>query len=279
MTRATIVSCVNHKGGCLKTSATVNLGAALARAGKRVLLLDLDAQQNLTQSLIGPVEYSDDEPTLYDALVEECAVDHLVRPTQQPGLDIVPCAEDFANADLSLVTAVGREFILKSMLEQTAALQHYDIVLIDNPPAISLVVVNALVASDFYIVPCSAEYLPMVGLTLLGNSIGRLQKVAPRLALLGVIVTLYARNERVCQQVDRMLRAELGANVFDTRVRVNTKAKAAPAVRKTIFEYEASGQGRGTQDYTRLAAEFLRRLEEAGVELTRTGKGELVANG
>lgn len=273
---ASIVSCVNHKGGCLKTSVTANLGAALARAGKRVLLLDLDAQQNLTQSLIGAIEYSDDEPTLYDALVDEGPIDHLIRPTGQHGLDIVPCAEDFANADLSLVTAVGREFILKTMLEQTDALEHYDIVLIDNPPAISLVVVNSLVASDFYIVPCSAEYLPMVGLTLLGNSIGRLQKVAPNLALLGVIVTLYARNERVCQQVDKMLRAELGANIFDTRVRVNTKAKSAPAVRKTIFEYESSRQGRGTQDYTRLAAEFLERLGNAGLPVTEK---ELVANG
>lgn len=259
--RAIVVSCVNHKGGCLKTAVTANLGAALARVGKRVLVIDLDAQQNLTQSLIGPVQYSPDEPTLYDALIEERSLDHLIRGTSQPGLDIIPSNEDFANMDLSLVNAVGRESILNGCLLGTQALENYNYVLIDNPPAISLVAVNSLVASDFYIVPCSAEYLPMVGLTLLGASIGKLQKIAPRLSLLGVIITLFARNERVCQQVERMLRKELGENIFQTKVRVNTKAKSAPAVRKTIFEYEKDEQGRGTQDFTRLAAEFLERLE------------------
>ena len=264
--RALVISCVNHKGGCLKTTVTANLGAALARGGKRVLVIDLDAQQNLTQSLIGPLAYSPDEATLYDALLEERSLDHLIRPTTQSGLDIVPCMEDFANADLSLVNAIGRESILNGCLARTDALRSYDFVLVDNPPAISLVAVNSLVASDFYIVPCSAEYLPMVGLTLLGNTIGKLQKIAPRLALLGVIVTLFARNERVCQQVDKMLRKELGENIFETKIRVNTKAKSAPAVRKTIFEYEKDGAGRGTQDFTQLAAEFLDRIARAYAE-------------
>lgn len=261
MKKPTIVSIVNHKGGSLKTTMTANLGAALARAGKRVLLLDLDAQQNLTQSLIGPVELVEGVPTLFDALVENSTLDHLITKTPEKGLDLVPCAEDFTGADLSLVLAMGREHILRTCLERTSALQDYDIVLMDCPPSISLVVVNGLAASDWFLVPCSAEYLPMVGLALLGNSIAKVQIVAPELQLLGVVLTLFARNERVCRQVESLLRRDLGEKLFETRIRVNTKAKSAPGVRKTIFAYESDKQGRGTVDFTALADEFLRRLE------------------
>jgi len=260
MSNTVIVSVVNHKGGCLKTTVTANLGAALARLGKRVLLVDLDAQQNLTTSLIGTIPYEDGMPTLYDALVDETGLDHLICDTTEKNLFIIPCLEDFAGADLSLVSAVGRESILKSCFEQTERLAEFDIVLLDNPPSISLVVMNALVASDFFLVPCSAEYLPMIGLTLLGNSIGKMQKVAPDLAPLGVVLTLYSRNERICRQVESMLRKELGQTLLETKIRVNTKAKAAPSVRKTIFQYENSTNGRGTQDFSALADEFLDRL-------------------
>jgi chromosome partitioning protein len=256
-----IISVVNHKGGCLKTTVTANLGAALARVGKKVLLVDLDAQQNLTQSLIGPIEYQEGVPTLFDALVDETGLDHLIRQTGTPGLDVIPCTEDFAGADISLVSAVGREQILKECFAKTASLGQYDFVLLDNPPSISLVVMNSLVASDFFLVPCSAEYLPMVGLTLLGNSIGKMQKVAPNLTPLGVVLTMYSRNERICRQTEAMLAKELKAMLFKTKIRVNTKAKSAPSVRKTIFEYEESSAGRGTEDFTALAAEFLQRFE------------------
>jgi chromosome partitioning protein len=275
MKKPTIVSIVNHKGGCLKTTVTANLGAALARAGKRVLLVDVDAQQNLTQSLIGSVELIEGVPTLFDALVDENGLDHLITQTLVSGLDLVPCAEDFAGADLSLVSATGREHILRNCLERTEALGSYDIVLMDCPPSISLVVVNALAASDKFLVPCSAEYLPMVGLTLLGNSVAKLKKIAPELQLLGVVLTLFAKSERICRQVESLLRKDLGEKLFETRIRVNTKAKSAPGVRKTIFEYEADARGRGTIDFTALAEEFLRRLQPVAA----ARRDQLVANG
>lgn len=255
------IAIVNHKGGVLKTTITANLGAALARAGKRVLLVDLDAQQNLTQSFTAPVELVDGIPTLYDALVDEQPFDHLIMSTRERNLDLVPCAEDFVGADLSLVHAVGREHILRNCLDRTKALATYDFVLMDCPPSISLVVVNALAASDWFLVPCSADYLAMIGLTILGNSIGRVQKVAPNLQLLGVVLTKYANSERICRQVESLLRQDLGEKVFKTRIRVNTKAKAAPAKHETIYAYERSEQGRGTVDFTALAEEFLERVE------------------
>lgn len=273
MRRPIIISIVNHKGGCLKTTTTVNLGAALARSGKRVLVIDLDAQQNLTASLIGPVTLEDGVRTLYDAILEEGPLDDLIRETPTKGLDIIPVAEDFAGADLSLVSVVGREFVLRNCFEKTPSLNGYDIVLLDNPPSISLVVMNSLVASDYFFVPCSAEYLPMVGLTLLADSIAKMFKLAPHLRSLGVVLTLYSHNERICRQVETMLRKEMTDTVLHSKVRVNTKAKAAPSVRKTIFDYEKSPKGRGTEDFTKLAEEVLERLASFEGEVKKVANG------
>ncbi len=273
MKRPTVISVVNHKGGCLKTTVTVNLAAALARAGHRVLVFDLDAQQNLTASLIGRVAWEEGMWTLYDALLDEASIDPLIRETPTPGLDIVPITEDFAGADLSLVNVVGRESVLKGCFAKSARLADYDFILLDNAPSISLVVMNSLVASDYFLVPCSAEYLPVVGLSLLSDSIGRMKKVAPQLVSLGVVLTLYSHNERICRNVEAMLRKEIGGALFATRIRVNTKAKAAPSVQKTIFDYEASEKGRGTQDFTALAAELLGRLEAYGGQEPRVANG------
>ena len=273
MRRPIIVSVVNHKGGCLKTTVTVNLGAALARTGRKVLLIDLDAQQNLTSSLIGPQEPKEGVPTLYDCICEELPLDHLITETTTAGLDVIPCTEDFMGADLTLVSAVGREHMLTGCLRGTKGLAEYDLVLLDNSPSISLVVMNSLVASDYFLVPCSAEYLPMLGLSLLGGSIARMTKIAPRLQSLGVVLTLYSRNERICRVVENTLRKEMGETLFDSKIRVNTKAKSAPSLRQTIFEYEKSKQGRGTEDFTALAAEFLTRIAQ------REQPSALVSNG
>ncbi len=260
MRKPLVISVVNHKGGVLKTTTTTNLGAALARKGYKVLLVDLDAQQNLTTGLIGTVQYQEGELTLFDALLDETPVDHLIRETSEKNLDIIPVTEDFAGADISLVSAVGRESILKNCFNQSKSLHNYDFIFLDNPPSISLVVMNALVVSDYFFVPCSSEYLPMMGLTLLGNSIGKMEKIAPNLKPLGVLLTMFSRNERICRQVESALRKELGDMVFNSKVRVNTKAKAAPSVAKTIFQYENSPKGRGTEDYLTVADEFLERI-------------------
>jgi chromosome partitioning protein len=273
MKRPTIISVVNHKGGCLKTTVTVNLAAALVRVGKRVLVVDLDAQQNLTASLIGPIPWEEGKRTLFDALLDESSIDDLIRETPTPGLDIIPITEDFAGADLSLVSVVGRESVLKGCFARSERLADYDLVFLDNAPSISLVVMNSLVASDFFLVPCSAEYLPMVGLSLLSDSIFRMKKLAPDLNALGVVLTLYSHNERICRSVEAALRKEIAGSLFTTKVRVNTKAKAAPSVQKTIFEYEASEKGRGTQDFTALAAEFLTRLEAYALPEQRVANG------
>lgn len=254
------ISIINHKGGVLKTTITLNLGAALAERGYKVLLVDLDAQQNLTQSISDPVPLTDETVTLLDCLIEEYPLSGLIKQTDVKNLDLIANTEDFAGAELSLVNAVGRERLLTSCIEKTPEVSNYDFVFFDNPPSISLVVMNSLVASDLFLVPCSAEYLPMVGLTLLGESIGRLQKVAPHLKPLGVVLTKYHHSESICREVVKLLKRDLGSTLFDTKIRVNTKAKAAPSVKKTIFEYEESEKGRGSEDFRALADEFLERL-------------------
>lgn len=264
MGRPAVVSIVNHKGGVLKTTTTANLGAALARAGKRVLVCDFDPQQNLTASLVGRLQYDSSTPTLYDALIAEESLDALITKTGTKGLDLIPSAEDFFHAELSLAPVQAREYVLRRCLEKTRRLSHYDFVIIDNSPSLSLVTVNALAASDWFLVPVAAEYLPLTGLLMLGESIGDIQrKLAPNLASLGVVITLYHRSERICREVERELVRELGDLLFDTRIRVNTKAKTAPSVQQTVFEFERSERGRGTEDYSQLAEEFLERIAAA----------------
>lgn len=276
MNRPKVVSIVNHKGGVLKTTTTANLGAALARTGRRVLLCDLDPQQNLTASLLSRSAFDEKAPTLFDSFMREDGFDELIQKTTTKNLDLLPSSEDFFAAELSLAPKEAREFVLRCCFEHTRCLADYDLVLIDNSPSVSLVTVNSLVASDYFLVPVSAEYLPLTGLVMLGNSIGRIQqKLAPRLTSLGVVLTLYHRSETICRNVERDLERELGDVLFRTRIRVNTKAKSAPSLKKTIFQYEDSLTGRGTEDYTRLAEEFLARLERRSANSPQ----ELVANG
>lgn len=267
MSKPTIISIVNHKGGVLKTTTTANLGAGLARLGKRVLVCDLDPQQNLTASLIGLSPYDENARTLFDAFMDEEGFDGLIRETTTKGLHILPSAEDFFSAELSLAPKEAREFVLRTCFERTKALANYDHVLIDNSPSVSLVTVNSLVASNYFLVPVSAEYLPLTGLIMLGNSIGRIQqKLAPNLASLGVVLTLYHRSENICREVERKLQSELGDMLCKNRIRVNTKAKTAPSVQKTIFQFEDNETGRGSDDYLKLAKEVLSRIEQGAEE-------------
>lgn len=275
MKKPIIISIANHKGGVLKTTTTVNLGAALARRGKKVLVVDLDPQENLTRSLVGKVEYVEGVPTLCDAIIEQSPVDALIMSTGRENLDLIPVTEDFCSVELSLAPQMGRELALKTAFARSPALSGYDYILLDNPPSLSVLVMNSLIVSDYYLVPCSSEYLPMVGLTMLGSSIGQAQEMAPNLKTLGVVLTMYARSEKICRSVENILKERLGEKLLDSKVRVNTKAKAAPSVQKTIFEYEDDPKGRGTEDYTKLAEEVEGRIEafESQVELDKAANG------
>jgi chromosome partitioning protein len=254
-----VISVLNHKGGVGKTTTTMNLGAALAIKGKKVLLIDLDVQANLTHSLIGDI--GENERSLCEAMIEEQPFDEIIKTTTTHNLQIVPAGESLIELDVNLASMMGREQILKNCLSSTKGIETFDVVLIDNPPYISLATINSLVASDYYLVPVSCEYLPMVGLKWLQKTVQRVKKLNPRLKPLGVAITMYDKRESITQNVEDLIREELADQVFDTRIRVNTKHKATGAHRQTIFQYENDPKGKGTEDYSSLGAEVLARLD------------------
>jgi len=253
-----VISVLNHKGGVGKTTTTVNLGAGLAMKGKKVLLIDLDVQANLTHSLIGDIPH--DQRSLCEALIEETPFNDIIQNTHVENLYLVPAGESLIELDINLTTMMGREYALQQCLKQTKGIEKFDVVLIDNPPYISLATVNSLVASDYYLVPVSCEYLPMVGLKWLHKTVSRVKKLNPNLKPLGVALTMYDKRQSITQSVEDLIREELTDQVFKTVIRVNTKHKATPSVRKTIFEYENDPRGKGSEDYMGLTEEVLTRL-------------------
>ena len=211
--RPIIISLLNAKGGVGKTTSTVNLGAGLARRGYKVLLLDIDLQANLTHSLIGDVQPG--VRNIAEALVEETSFDGLITSTATPNLFIVPAGESLTGIDLDLSGKTAREAILKHCISDTRAIKDFDVLLIDNPPYFSLATLNSLVASDFYIVPVSCEYLPMVGIRLLEEKIQQVKKkLNPSLDLLGVLLTMYDKRESITKEIDSVIRDSVGEKVL-----------------------------------------------------------------
>lgn len=270
------ISVVNHKGGVLKTTNTVNLAAVLVEMGKRVLVIDMDMQQNLSNYLLGHRPFDDGRTdTLCHAILNRHPFDELIQETHIEGLHILPCEEDFIEFDLSLASQTARELALRKCLQKTQRIDEFDFILIDCPPGMALTTVNALAASGYLLIPCEAAYLPIQGLDQLGKIVSNyLDDINPDITLLGVVMTKYHSRHSVCRQADIAVRKSLGDYVTDARIRVNTKAAAAPSKHQTIMEYEASDKGRGTQDYRALAAEVLER-----VEYFEARRQEVAANG
>lgn len=253
-----VISVLNHKGGVGKTTTTANLGAGLARQGQKVLLIDLDVQANLTHQMIG--DLPEGQQNICEALLEEKPLEAIIQPTGTKNLFIAPAGESLIELDLNLFNKFGREYVLRNSIQQTKGIESFDVVLIDNPPYISLATVNSLAASNYYLVPVSCEYLPMLGIKYLNKTILRVKKVNPDLKQLGVALTMYDKRESIGQNVAELVREELADQVFETMIRVNTKIKGSPSVRQTIFEYENDPAGRGTTDYTALTKEVMQRL-------------------
>ena len=257
------VSVINQKGGVLKTSTTINLSAALAIRGYKVLAVDLDSQQDLTKCLIGKVDPVDHELTLCKAIQDKQPLDSLIRETTTKNFDIIPSADDFAGLDLRLVEKVRREYFLLESLQHTKAVFDYDFIFFDNCPSIGLSVVNSLAASVCYIIPVSAEVSPMNGLMQLLESIKSVQALQESLFCMGILVTHFAKSENICRNIESLIRKKFPREVFDTRIRVSTRGKSAAGRRQTVFQHEKGLAGksqRGTQDFTALADEFLVRV-------------------
>lgn len=255
---ALLIAIVNQKGGVGKTTTSVNLGASLAEAGKKVLLIDLDAQSNLSAHLgLSAKEDSEAENlpeyTIYDVLKGQKQISEIII-NRSNNLSVVPSSLFLSAADLELGGIVGRELILKRAL--TSVTDKYDVILIDCPPALGLLSLNALAAVQKVIIPVQSEYLALHGVRQLLDTIDQVRTIYnPSLIVGGVLICLHDSRKKLARAVADTVRSYFGDLVFQTIIRDNVALAEAPASGQTIFEY--APKSTGAEDYLSLAKEVL----------------------
>jgi chromosome partitioning protein len=252
--RARIVALANQKGGVGKTTTAINLATALAATGRRVLLIDLDPQGNASTGL--GVERPARSVTSYELILGEAELEQAIVATTIPRLSVIPASQDLAGAEFELAARERREYLLSRAIR--SRLRDYEEVLIDCPPSLNLLTINALVAADSVMVPLQCEFYALEGLSQLMRTIERVQRALnPRLELQGVVLTMYDQRNNLCDQVAADVRSHLGAKVFDTMIPRNVRIAEAPSHGKPVLIYDHGCAG--SQAYIRLAAEVLRR--------------------
>lgn len=255
------IAIINQKGGVGKTTTTVNLGAALALQGRRVLVVDMDAQANLSLAL--NVEAETNSPTSYTVLIGETPIAAAIRPTAVPNLSLVPANIDLSGAELELASAIGREFLLRDALKTWVDAERAkhgrspaDYVLFDCPPSLGLLSINALAAAGEVLITLQTEFLALQGMSKLVSVVQLLQKrLNPELTISGILPCLYDSRLKLAREVLGEIRRYFPGQVFPNPVRANVKLAEAPSYGKTIFEYAPGSHG--TKDYLLAARELL----------------------
>ena len=257
-----IIALMNQKGGVGKTTTTVNLGAALAELGKRVCLIDLDPQAHLTINY--GVESNDETVNMYDVLVEDRSFLEAVFKIDH-NIALVPSSIDLAAAEVQLVSVVGRETLLKEKLE--AAQHDFDLILIDCPPSLGLLTLNALAVADEVIVPMQPQFLPLQGMAKLLETVQLVnRRMNPKLKVGGIVLTMFDAQTKLSMEVVAELQNFIkeaqgkplpwaGAKVFNSKIRRNIKLAECPSFGQTILKYDPASNGAG--DYRALAREIL----------------------
>jgi chromosome partitioning protein len=247
-----VYAVANQKGGVGKTTTVVSVGAYLAAAECRVLLVDIDPQANATSSL--GIDKHGLRRSIYDSIVGNLALDRILTLTNRIRLDLIPSAPALAGAEIELVGMMAREYRLKQALQSVR--DRYDYILIDCPPSLGLLTVNALAASDQVIVPIQCEYLPMEGLAQLLQTIELVRvNLNPALGIRGLLMTMYDVRTTLAQQVVEEVRRHFQDKVFDTVIPRNVRLSEAPSYGQPIMDY--APKSAGAEAYHQLAQEIM----------------------
>lgn len=256
-----IVAVANQKGGVGKTTTTINLGAALAEFGSNVLIIDLDPQGNASTGL--GIEIEARENTTYELLLDDAELKDVILETDVDGLCIVPSTVDLSSADIELIANEKRSFLLHDALRQPAMEQYdFDFILIDCPPSLNLLTVNAMVASHSVLVPLQSEFFALEGLSQLMLTIREVRQSAnPNLKIEGVVLTMFDNRNNLSQQVEADARDNPGDLVFATKIPRNVRVSEAPSYAMPVLDFDPASKG--AKAYRDLAQEFLKNNEMA----------------
>jgi chromosome partitioning protein len=252
-----IIAVANQKGGVGKTTTTINLSAALAEAGFRVLVVDLDPQGNASTGL--GIELVDREYTTYELLLEDIDLKDVIQSSSVDDLSIIPATVDLSSADLELISNEKRSFLLHDALRQTQMDEYeFDFILIDCPPSLSLLTVNAMIASHSILVPLQSEFFALEGLSQLMLTIREVRQAGNKdLRIEGVVLTMYDKRNNLSQQVEQDARDNLGDLVFDTVIPRNVRLSEAPSFAMPVLTYDSTSKG--AVAYRALAQELIKK--------------------
>ena len=262
-----VISIINQKGGVGKTTSAINLAASLAVAERQTLLIDFDPQGNASSGL----GFSADKvsgKTIYEALVGQVGLDSTILETELPGLYLVPADQNLSGAEVELVGAIAREQKLKKVIESVRDRFHY--ILIDCPPSLGLLTINALTASDSYLVPMQCEYFSLEGLSQLVSTAGLIQgALNPRLTLEGILLTMFDSRNNLAHQVAEEVRKHFGEKLFQTMIPRNIKLSEAPSHGKPVLLYDI--ESKGARSYLEATKEIIER------NMAKLGQGRQAA--
>ncbi|MGE4351135.1 MAG: ParA family protein [Bdellovibrionales bacterium] len=257
-----VVAIVNQKGGVGKTTTTVNLATAMAAVGKRVLVVDADPQGNASTGF--GLSRADRGYGTYELMFDGMAVEDVVTQTVIPGLSIITSSADLAGAEIQLVNAEQRESRMSAALERSA--KDYDFILIDCPPSLNLITLNALVAADALLVPLQVEFYALEGISSLLQTVDAVRsRFNPELEIQGVVLTMFDKRNSLSEAVASDVRAFFGDQVYETVIPRNVRVSEAPSHGKPVLLYDLKCPG--SRSYMLLASEFLRREADRAAQL------------